>query len=97
MNIRVRCATVLLRKGIKMSKLSKRGQVDLLFTLRRINREEIAVARQIHQKILRNVEALFGTQAIKRCRPSCSGVISVAKSESLARWPVAASEFVRLT
>src|SRR5713101_5328212 len=36
-----------------MSQLSKRGQVDLMFTLAsRVNREKIAVARQIHEEIL---------------------------------------------
>ena len=50
-NIRVRCPTVLLRNGIKMSRLSKRGHVDLVFTLPgRVNREKIAVARQIHEQ-----------------------------------------------
>src|SRR6266568_3133898 len=52
-NIRVRCPAVLLRNGIKMSQLSKRGQVDLVFTLPgRVNREEIAVGRQIHERVL---------------------------------------------
>src|SRR6266516_178211 len=52
-NICVRCPAVLLRNGIKMSQLSKRGQVDLVFTLPgRVNREEIAVARQIHERVL---------------------------------------------
>src|SRR6266496_4340404 len=59
-NIRVRCPTVLLRYGIKISKLSKRGQVDLVFTLpSRVNREKIAVARQIHQKILEKCRGAF--------------------------------------
>src|SRR2546421_8141219 len=53
-NIRVRCPTVLLRNRIKMSRLSEGGQVDLVFTLPgRVNREEIAIASQIHQKILK--------------------------------------------
>src|SRR6266446_2254030 len=59
-NIGVRCPTVLRRKGIKMSKLSKRGQVDLVFTLPgRINREKITVARQIHQQILEKCRGAF--------------------------------------
>ena len=52
-NIRVRCTTVLLRNRIQMSRLSKRGQVDLVFTLPGgIDREEIAVTCQIHEEIL---------------------------------------------
>src|SRR5438132_14410397 len=52
-HIRVRCPAVLLRNGIEMCRLSKRRQVDLVFTLpSRVNREKIAVARHIHQKIL---------------------------------------------
>src|SRR5881296_3993406 len=52
-HICVRCATVLLRHRIKMSRLSQRGQVELVFTLpSRVNSEEIAVASHIHEKIL---------------------------------------------
>src|SRR2546423_4409571 len=59
-NIRVRCTTVLLRNGIKMSRLSKCGQVNLVFTLpRRINREKIAVASHVQQKILEKCRGAF--------------------------------------
>src|SRR6266513_2390343 len=49
-NIRVRCPAVLLRNGIKMSRLSKGRQVDLVLSLAsRVNREKVAVTRQIHE------------------------------------------------
>src|SRR5437763_3322810 len=43
-----------------MSRLSKRGQVDFVFTLPGcINREKVGVARQIHQKILEKCRGAF--------------------------------------
>src|SRR5437868_3896452 len=75
-NIRVRCPTVLLCNRIKMGTLSKGGQIDLVFTLPgRIHREKIAVACQIHQKILEKGRGAFryagnkkmSSQLLRRC------------------------------
>src|SRR2546421_8402379 len=52
-NVRVRGATMLLRNGIKMCGLSKRGQVDLVFTLScGVHREQVAVTCQIQEQVL---------------------------------------------
>src|SRR6266705_405664 len=67
MNIRVRCPAVLLRNGIKMSRLSKRGQVDLVFSLPgRVNREKIAVAGQIYEQILEKCRGALGHAGNKK-------------------------------
>src|ERR1051325_342924 len=52
MDVRVRCAAVLLRNRVKMSRLAKRGQINFVLSLpSRINREQIAVASYIYQKV----------------------------------------------
>src|SRR6266404_7039695 len=66
-NIRVGCAAVLLRNGIKMSRLSKRGQRNLMFSLPgRVNREKIAVASQIHEQILEKCRGALGHAGNKK-------------------------------